>query len=224
MNTGLFGGTFNPLHNGHIETIKYVADRFALDRVFFIPCAIPPHKGRQDLASAQNRFTMVSQSLAKIPEPYKFFASDIELKRKGPSFTIDTIKEFEKMGGKDNNFFLILGSDAFLEIQTWKNFKEIFNEICVIIMLRKQEAEAGQEELIEEIKSCIADNISKNYKLNSTKERFFHIAKKDILIAHVPKINISSTMIRKLVKQGESIKNMAPPTVTKQIYEKGLYL
>ncbi len=222
MNTGLFGGTFNPLHNGHIETIKYVADKFALEQVFFIPCAIPPHKLLKNLVSADDRFNMVDQSLKTVSKPYNFYASDIELKRKGPSFTIDTIKEFNKKSKKQNNFFLIIGSDAFFDIQTWKNFKEIFNEICVIIMLRKQYSETGT--LIKKIKSCIEKNLSEGYQLNNKKNKFIHTNKKDIYIANVPEIAISSTMIRKRIKQGESIKNLTPAIVANQISKKGLYL
>ena len=222
MNTGLFGGTFNPLHNGHIETIKYVADKFALNQVFFIPCAIPPHKVQKNLVSAEERFNMVDQTLKSLSGPYNFYTSDIELKRKGLSFTIDTIKEFKKDVKKQNNFFLILGSDAFFDIQTWKNFKEIFNEICVIIMLRKQNK--GQEKLIEKIETCIIENLSKKYQLNSTENKFIHAKKKDIHIANVPEIEISSTMIRKRIKQGKSIDNLTPSMVANQIYEKGLYL
>lgn len=222
MNTGLFGGTFNPLHNGHIETIKYVADKFSLDKVFFIPCATPPHKGQQDLASAKDRFDMVNLSLEAIADRYKFYASNIELKRKGPSFTIDTIKEFKKKAEKENQFFLIIGSDAFLDIGTWKNFKELFNKICVIIMLRKQKIEP--KKLINTIESYIKNSISNNYKLNSKRDKFTHTGKKDILTAQVPEINISSTMIRKLIKQGDSIKNFTPSLVKKFIINKGLYL
>ncbi len=188
MNIGLFGGTFNPLHNGHIETIKYVADKFALKQVFFIPCAIPPHKVQKNLVSAKERFNMVDQSLKNLSGPYNFYASDIELKRRGLSFTIDTIKEFKKNLKNQNDFFLILGSDAFFDIQTWKNFKEIFNEICVIIMLRKQNK--GQGKLTEKVESCILDNLSKRYQLNSAKNKFIHTTKKDIHIANVPEIAI----------------------------------
>lgn len=222
MNIGLFGGTFNPLHNGHIETIKYVTDKFALDKVFFIPCATPPHKGKQNLAPAKDRFDMVAQSLKAFSNLNKFLASDIELKREGPSFTIDTIKEIVRTSEENNQCFLIIGSDAFFEIDTWKNFKEIFNEICVILMLRKQVTE--QKKLIEKIKVYIKDNISNRYKLNSTKDTFNHREKKDIFIAHVPKIDISSTMIRKLVRQGNTIENLTTTVVAKKIHEKGLYL
>ena len=77
MNIGLFGGTFNPLHNGHIEIIKYVTEKFALDKVFFIPCATPPHKGQQNLAPAKDRFDMVDKSLKAFSNLNKFSASDI---------------------------------------------------------------------------------------------------------------------------------------------------
>jgi len=89
-------------------------------------------------------------------------------------------------------------------------------------MLRKQDF--GEKKLIRKITSYIKDNISNSYKPNSTNNIFSHMNKKDILIAHVPKIDISSTMIRKLVKQRSSIKNLTPSVVAKQIYEKGLYL
>ncbi|MCP3899765.1 MAG: nicotinate (nicotinamide) nucleotide adenylyltransferase [Desulfobacteraceae bacterium] len=222
MNIGLFGGTFNPFHNGHIEIIKYVAGKFALKKVLFIPCAIPPHKGKQNLAPAKDRYDMVALSLGALPDTNNFFASDIELKREGPSYTIDTINEIKKMEGKDNQCFLIMGTDAFFDIQTWKNFKEIFNEICVILMLRKQEI--GQKKLLQKIEAFIINNISSSYKINSDKDMFTHSEKNNILIAHVPKIDISSTMIRKLIRQGNSINNLIPPSVSKQIYEKGLYL
>ena len=222
MNIGLFGGTFNPLHNGHIETIKYVTDKFALDKVFFIPCAIPPHKGKQDLASAKDRFDMVNQSLKAMPDFHNFQISDIELKRKGHSFTIDTIKEFKNTIGGNNQFSLIIGSDAFFDIHTWKKFQEIFNEICVIIMLRKQKTR--QKKLIAEIESYIKCTISKIYKPINKRNTFTHSEKKNISVAYVPEITISSTMIRKLIKQGGSIKNLTPSPVEKIIINKGLYL
>ncbi len=222
MNIGLFGGTFNPFHNGHIEIIKYVADKFALKKVFFIPCSIPPHKGQQNLASAKNRFDMVNQSLKSLPGHNEFFASDIELNREGLSYTIDTIKEIKKKEDSGSQCFLIMGTDAFFDIQTWKNFKEIFDEICVILMLRKQEI--GQKKLLQKTEAFIKNNISDSYKMNSDKDMFTHSEKNNILIAHVPKIDISSTMIRKLIRQGSSISNLTPPSVSKQIYDKGLYL
>ncbi len=222
MNIGLFGGTFNPLHNGHIETIKYVADKFALEKVIFIPCAIPPHKTMTNLASAEDRFKMVSKALNNIPKPYKFSVSDIELQRKGPSFTIDTIREFKKIYTKSTKFFFIIGSDAFLDIQTWKNFKEIFNELCVIIMLRNQTMET--KNLMEKIRSCIKTNISSDYKFNNKNNSFLHNNKKEVYIADVPNIAVSSTIIRKYIKQGVSIEQITPHEVAKQIYEKGLYL
>ncbi len=222
MNIGLFGGTFNPLHNGHIDTIQYVADKFVLKKVVFIPCSIPPHKGQENLASAKDRFDMVNLSVKALPDLSGFCASDIELKRKGLSFTIDTIKEIKNKIKGDNKFFLIIGSDAFLDIHTWKNFKKIFKEIYVIIMLREQKTRG--KKLIKRLKSYIEDNISNQYKLSSIDDTFIHKDKKDIFIADVPKIDISSTKIRQAVKQGDSIKTFTPASVEKIIVNKGLYL
>ncbi len=222
MKTGLFGGTFNPLHNGHIKTIKYVTEKFVLDKVFFIPCATPPHKGRENLAPAKERFDMVRLGLDNAFAGDRYCASDIELKRSGPSFTIDTIKEFKKRAGPGDKFFLILGSDAFFDIETWKNFQGIFHEICVIIMLREQLTRRSI--LIDKISCHIEKKISDNYTFDNGGEAFIHGRKKSIFIAQVPEINISSTMIRKRIKQGSSINNLTPAPVAEHIHDKGLYL
>ncbi len=93
MKFGLFGGTFNPIHNGHIKVICHVKERFGLDEVYLIPSAVPPHKSDIDLAAAKDRLDMVQCSINNIPG---LIASDAEIRRKGPSFTIDTIKQFEE--------------------------------------------------------------------------------------------------------------------------------
>jgi nicotinate-nucleotide adenylyltransferase len=136
--TGLFGGTFNPLHNGHIGIIEYVKQAFHLQKIFLFPSATPPHKSIRDLAPARDRMEMV-RIWAKGQEG--FYASDIELKRKGPSFTIDTINDFKNTAVKKSHdhglhFSLLMGSDAFFDIITWKNQALIFQAIPIIVMLR----------------------------------------------------------------------------------------
>jgi len=133
MNAGLFGGTFNPFHNGHIGIIEHVQKKYGLNKIFFIPSATPPHKPHLNLAPAKERFAMVRQSLK---DHEGFVLSDKELIRKGPSFTIDTINEFKKEYGRNIKFFLLIGSDAFLDITTWKHKDKIFEAIQIIIMLR----------------------------------------------------------------------------------------
>ncbi len=214
MKAGLFGGTFNPFHNGHIEIIQYVKDRYGLEKIFLIPSATPPHKPDINLAPANDRFEMVKQSLKGHEN---FFVSDKELIRKGPSFTIDTINEFKKEYGPTTLFYLLMGSDAFLDITTWKHKDQIFEAIQIIVMLR------GHWENYNAIVSFIDENISKGYIFNEQDNTFSHKKKQKIIICKVPKINISSTMIRDRIKNNKSIKDLVPANIEKIIRTKELY-
>jgi len=214
MKAGLFGGTFNPFHNGHMGIIEYVKKEYSLSKIFLIPSATPPHKPDINLAPANDRFAMVKESL----KGHKNFqVSDKELTRKGPSFTIDTINEFKKEYGPNTRFFLLMGSDAFLDITTWKHKDQIFDAIPIIIMLR------GNWKNSHAIASFIDENISKGYIFNKQDNTFSHKEKQKIIICKVPKIDISSTMIRTRVKNNESIKDLVPANVEKIIRTKELY-
>lgn len=218
---GLFGGTFNPLHNGHIGIIKYVKQAFHLQKIFLFPSATPPHKSVIDLAPARDRLEMVKAGVADLEGVY---ASDIELQRTGPSFTIDTINAFksdaharEKVHAPPVNFFLLMGSDAFFDITTWKQQNLIFRTIPIIVMLR------GGRTGIEPIASFIDEHISKGYKLNIEQMKFTHAQLQPVCICNVPQIDISSTMIRARVKANRSIKGLVPANVENIIITKDLY-
>ncbi len=214
MDIGLFGGTFNPFHNGHIRIIEYVKKQFGFKKIFIIPSATPPHKPVINLASANDRFKMVKTSLEAFDD---FFVSDIELTREGPSFTIDTIYEFKKEYGRNYNFYLLMGSDAFLDITTWKRKDQIFKIIPIIVMLR------GNLKNYNTIASFIDENISKEYLFDEKDNIFYHGTKQKIIICSVPKIDISSTMVRECVKNQKSITQFVPAKVEKFIKAKELY-
>ena len=214
MDIGLFGGTFNPFHNGHIGIIDHVKEQYGLEKIFFIPSATPPHKPDINLACANDRFNMVKKSLAAFDD---FFVSEKELTRAGPSFTIDTINEFRNEHDSNTRFYLLMGSDAFLDITTWKEKDKIFKIVPVIIMLR------GFWQNYDTIASFIDENISKEYIFNREDNGFRHRTKQKILLCSVPKIDISSTMIRELVKDRKPIKDLVPADVEKIITAKELY-
>jgi nicotinate-nucleotide adenylyltransferase len=219
MDAGLFGGTFNPLHNGHIGIIEYVKQAFHLEKIFLFPSATPPHKSIIDLAPARDRMDMV-QGWAEGRKG--FYASDIELKRKGPSFTIDTINDFKNTSVKKKqdtvfHFSLLMGSDAFFDIITWKKQALIFKAIPIIVMLR------GDPAGIDPIASFIDEHISKGYKLDKGQMQFTHEHLQPVRICNVPKIDISSTMIRARVKKNQSIKGLVPANVENIIKQKDLY-
>ncbi len=156
---------------------------------------------------------MVADAAASRPG---FFASDIELHRQGPSFTIDTLQEFQKAWGADTRFHLIMGSDAFFDIITWKQIDKIFQTVPIIVMIR------GENRDITPYISFIDERISKGYKLEAD-HMFIHEELKPIRICNVPRIDISSTQIRSRVKHGESITGLVPEHIETLIRTKDLY-
>ncbi len=214
MRFGLFGGTFNPFHNGHIGISQHVLEYYGLEKIFFIPSATPPHKSITHLAPAKVRYEMVKQSLTSYEN---LLVSDKELNRKGPSYTIDTINAFKKEYPKDTEFFLLMGSDAFLDITTWKATDQLFKTIKIIVMLR------GSWKNTDNMASFIDENISKGYIFNSSDNAFSHADNQKIIICQVPRIDISSTMVREQIKKQVSVSGLVPEPVEQMIRTKELY-
>ncbi|WP_321491725.1 nicotinate-nucleotide adenylyltransferase [uncultured Desulfobacter sp.] len=213
MDAGLFGGTFNPIHNGHLGIIQYVKEHYALDTIILYPSALPPHKSNVDLASAQDRMSMVEGAVEHLNG---FQVSDIELKRQGPSFTIDTISQFKTLLGGDTCFYLLLGSDAFFDTPSWKQARQIFQALPVIVMQR------GERTGMAPFASFIDEHVSKGYKLKHD-NIFIHDRLFPIRICNVPRIDISSTQIRNRIKSGQSISGLVPEYVETFIRTKDLY-
>ncbi len=130
---GIFGGTFNPIHMGHLRTVWEVHCGFGLDETILIPSAAPPHKPAEGVIDAGDRLEMVRLAISGYDE---FTVSDVELKRPGPSYTIDTVRHFKSVYPEDADFHLIIGLDAILEIDTWKSYRDIFRLIPFIVMMR----------------------------------------------------------------------------------------
>jgi nicotinate-nucleotide adenylyltransferase len=216
---GLFGGTFNPIHLGHLRAAQEVKEGFGLARVYFIPSARPPHKGISDLAKAQDRYQMLAEAIYDNPG---FVASDVELKREGRSYTIDTVSHFKSIIEKDTPCYLIVGSDAFFEINTWKDYRELFNLIPFIVMKRPSEI-SGIGDFYNILARYIQSDIADGYELSKDASCFQHAEKQPICLFDVTPLDISSTKIRDLVRRGGSEKYLVPDTVEKYIQTKGLY-
>ncbi len=214
MDAGLYGGTFNPLHNGHLGTISHVKEAFHLDKIVLFPSAIPPHKRSPDLIHARDRLRMVKESIRDMAG---FEASDIELRRSGPSFTIDTIREFKNSMGPDDHCYLLMGSDAFFDIPAWKQTQEIFKALPIIVMLR------GGAKVPGAFPRFIDEHISKGYTWKEEENRFIHPRLQAVHICAVPRIDISSTLIRNRIQRGLPITGLVPAAVETLIIEKELY-
>ncbi|RJP29027.1 MAG: nicotinate-nucleotide adenylyltransferase [Candidatus Omnitrophota bacterium] len=132
MKLGILGGTFNPIHVGHLIMAEEIREKLSFDHVIFVPTFLPPHKDSSDIASAGDRYKMVKMAI----EGNKYFSvSDIEIKRKGPSFTIDTLGELRKVYPKAELFF-ITGSDLLNYLDEWKDLDEIIKMVKFIVATR----------------------------------------------------------------------------------------
>lgn len=221
MRIGLFGGTFNPIHFGHLRAALEVKEAFSLDTLYIIPSAIPPHKNNIGLVKAIDRLEMIRLAVSD----YRgFVVSDIELKRAGPSFTIDTVNHYKSTFPQDTRFHLIMGSDAFLEIDTWKSYSDLLRLISFIIMVRPNGKWNTVSKLRQVLEEFLKDRISKGYVFSASRSGYFHANKQPIYISNVTLIDISSSAIRKLINSGRSIQYLVPEKVEKYITSKGLYL
>ena len=218
---GLFGGTFNPIHLGHIQVIQEVKKGFGLDKIFIIPSALPPHKEADGLVDAGDRIEMIRLSFSNRPD---FEVSDVELNRSGPSYTIDTVRHFKSTLPQGSELFLILGLDAFLEIDTWKSYKDLFLLIPFIVMSRSIDGEDGRVFWRKTVEDYLKSKISQGYTLSASQSSYIHKEKQPVHIFDVTPIDISSTKIRTLIKKRSSIKSLVPEIVDAFIKNKGLYL
>ncbi|MGE4357475.1 MAG: nicotinate-nucleotide adenylyltransferase [Candidatus Omnitrophota bacterium] len=133
LKIGILGGTFNPVHNGHLILGEEACRILGLNKVIFVPCYLPPHKNHRDLIPAHHRLAMVREA---IKGNKHFTVSDIEIKEGGVSYTVETLKKFKRIFHPYTELFLIVGSDAVQELPTWKNFKEIL-ELSIIIIAER---------------------------------------------------------------------------------------
>jgi nicotinate-nucleotide adenylyltransferase len=216
---GLFGGTFNPIHSGHIQVALDVLCGFDLDRIYFIPSALPPHKHDVMLASAEDRLQMVRLALEGRK---RFQACNIEIERTGPSYSIDTVRHFETVAAGQNQLYFVLGVDAFLEIHTWKEFDRLFEHTAMIVMSRPGSGQWSKP-VRRQVEIYIRHHIDKGYDLNAAGTEMNHPHMGTIHFASVTPLDISSSQIRSRIAQGHSIKDLVPPPVAEYIKKKRLF-
>jgi len=193
MKLGLFGGTFDPIHLAHLIIAEWVREGLGLDRVLFVPADVPPHKTQRELSPAWQRLAMVR--LATADSPF-FVASDLEIRRGGISYTIDTVRAVRQLFAvAADELFLIIGSDSLQEIATWREPEKIFAACQVAVVTRP------------------------GYDHDKAPAEF---AAKATFLA-TPLLDVSSSQIRERVKAGKSIRYLVPRSVERYIEEHGLY-
>ena len=221
MRIGLFGGTFDPIHIGHLRAATEVKQGFNLDQIVFIPAAQPPHKTQEVVTDAADRLKMVELAVSGHSG---FTASDVELKRSGPSYSIDTINHFKKAAPNDSGIFFITGLDAFLEIDTWKSYTKLLKQVAFIVIARPMFDYKNLASRWSRLEKFIKSKISDEYKFSDSSACFVHSNAKPIYIFDVTALDISSTRIRDLIKKDQPIKFLIPEEIENYINNRGLYL
>lgn len=201
---GIFGGTFNPVHTGHLMIAENAFHEYGLDKIFFIPAHIPPHKRTEEdqaqILADDIRMAMVEEAVKDVPY---FIPCDYEIKKQGISYTSDTLANFAELF-PDAELFLIMGGDSLMAIETWHCPEKILHDARIIVAARDEDdlqKLCGQAEYLEN-------------KYSETR----------IFMLHVPKMEISSTMIRERVTKGETIRYFVPENVRDYIKTNKLYL
>ena len=197
----LLGGTFNPIHNGHLIIARSVAEHLGLSRVVLIPSANPPHKTAHDLADAGDRLEMVRLA---ITGDAGFEASDVEIRRSGPSYTILTVEAHRRELGADAEIYWIIGGDTLPELHTWYRVGELV-DLCRIVTAARPGFETPE---LSALSTTLTAEQTKRLRDG---------------VLPTPRIDISATDIRRRVGKGRSIRYLVPDAVADYITQQGLY-
>ncbi|MBN2852170.1 MAG: nicotinate (nicotinamide) nucleotide adenylyltransferase [Clostridia bacterium] len=199
MKVGIVGGTFNPIHNGHIDMATHAYVNHGLDDILILPSGNPPHKDQQDLLDGSDRFEMC---LLACMDHDHLLVESLELERKGTTYTIDSLQYYNDVYHLKDSLYYIIGGDTVLQLTSWREYQKVFKACRFIAFLRK-----GFDN--DEILQC-AEDLKKKFSL-------------DIVFDETEIPDISSTDIRNRVRNKQSIKELVPERVEKYIYEHGLY-
>jgi nicotinate-nucleotide adenylyltransferase len=211
MKIGIFGGTFNPIHYAHLRIAEEIREAFSLTQVVFVPASSPPHKPLADDLAFADRLRMVSLAVADNPF---FVVSDLESRREGKSYSIDTINTFRELHPGAELFF-IMGSDSFAELSSWRRYTEIFASCNIVTITRPGTA----IRLLEEIPAALAHE----FCYDEAQQRLAHCSGHSVYSIEGTQLDISSTAIRSRIKQGKSITYLLPATVEHYITQQRLY-
>ena len=208
--TAVFGGSFNPIHYGHLLLADDIRERLGLERVLFVPAGTPPHKSPRGIAPAADRYQMVKLATAAHPG---FDVSDLELRRSGPSYTVDTLAALQRPRA---GLFLLMGSETILDLLSWRMPRRIAELARIVIIPRAGSAFDPEGAAALKVLREIGE------------ERFVHVESgpvpaAGVLIVHALSLPISASDLRRRVREGRSIAFRLPDVVLAHIRAAGLY-
>lgn len=209
---GVLGGTFDPVHRGHLDVARFVVEQLELDEFLFIPAARPPHKLHAKLTDFPTRLAMLQLALRELPE---FKVSDLEAARQGPSYSVDTLEVLGRQHGPGVRLFFVIGLDAFLEVETWKDFARLPRLADLVVIKRSAYPVEPVDAVIAKFGAYRFDAAASCWHAPGVPGR--------IHLLSMPPVEISSTMVRKAAAAGERLEALVVPAVADYISGQRLY-
>jgi nicotinate-nucleotide adenylyltransferase len=207
---GVLGGTFDPVHFGHLDAAAAAQAALSLDEVRFIPSSDPPHRSVEPHASVFHRFALVALAIEGVPGHR---VSDIELGREGPSYTVDTLRALHGMGWTPSQLFFILGADAFAEIATWRAFPGVLDAAHFVVVARPGASLEASTPLAPELRA----------RLRRDTGEAAGACPSAIYLVEAQTRDVSSTAIRRRLAEGRPIDDLVPSSVARHIAAHHLY-
>ena len=218
MRLGLLGGTFNPIHNGHLAIARQTREALALDRILFIPTNDPPHKAPENLASAKDRYEMVRLAIGADPI---LAISDVELRRSGTSYSIDTVRQLQQENGPQTELFFLIGLDAFLDLPSWHQPDKLLT-LCSFIVISRPGLSfqaLSTLSLLAPLSQQSLIDLDKGRSSKLTVQMGTH----SLICLRLPPSDISASEIRSKFKQGLPTASLLPPKVESYILQHHIY-
>ncbi|MEQ1758791.1 MAG: nicotinate-nucleotide adenylyltransferase [Vicinamibacterales bacterium] len=207
---GLLGGTFDPVHFGHLDAANAALRALTLDQVWLIPSHVPMHRPRDPVASPYHRFALASLAVADHPQ---LRVSDVELMRGGRTYTVDTLEALHTQGWTSAQLFFILGTDAFAEIATWRAYPDVLDAAHFVVITRPGTSAAAAVSRTPELASRVRTPDATQMAGNTT----------GILIVEADTRDVSSTTIRERLRAGRPVDDLVPTPVARHILTHQLY-
>lgn len=206
MELGIFGGTFHPVHLGHLRAAEEVREALGLGRVLFVPAKLPPHKDARAVAPPEVRLDLVRRAVEGNPA---FGVSDLELRREGPSYSVDTLREIRAGLAPGDRLWFLVGSDAFREIHTWHRYPELFALADLAVMRRPPQAAPPQPP------PALAAEFS------PVPGGLRHRSGRQVCFVPVTLLDVSATAIRRALVEGRSVRYLVPEAVRGELERLG---
>jgi nicotinate-nucleotide adenylyltransferase len=197
---GIFGGTFDPIHVGHLSVAQQVTGRLGLTEMILVPAGRPPHKNQRAFASAADRLAMVALAIGGLA---RLSVSDCEIRRAGPSYTLDTVREIRTQRGAGHDYWFLIGADTVGELPGWHRIADILKEVSFAVAARP-----GFPPAFEPVEKRLGE------KAGSLLRK---------AVVEVDPCDVSSTYIRRRIAAGEDISGLVRTAVADYIFSKGLY-